>query len=154
MNGARDKYEIGLVLAEFLQRGATYSELEIETLVRRRIEPAILAKSGYAPDHLRLALVENGVLERDSNTQRYWVSEEYQGFPGAAQPFWSQLLTCEQDHPDEKLRCPVCTKQAYPYILLKHYPKSHPGEYAGDLYLAKLIRAGIGELRRKYLRPD
>ena len=125
MIGKQKKYDIAYILATFLDRDERYTSRSIEKYVRENVKWEILEDPCYTPDHLRVAMVDNGFLIRDAATDEYWVAED---FEGAHDVFANRIAEYQQimsDDPDSRFRCSFCGKALKGKALLNHFLKKH-----------------------------
>lgn len=146
--GNQKKFEICYLLASMLTRETKYSAVDIENLIRINIKKNVLSTPSFSVDHIRIAMVDNKLLIRQNEI--YSLSDEYQGFNIIPEFNYQWLERCQRESPNEKIRCPVCTKKAYPYILLEHYEKKHRREYQDDVYTTKFLSNGWHGNAKKY----
>lgn len=146
--GNQKKFEICYLLAAMLTKDTLYTTIDIENLIRNNVKQEILTTPSYSVDHLRIAMVDNKMLIRKNET--YQLSAEYQGFENIPELYYQWIERCERVAPDEKIRCPICTKKAYPYILLKHYENKHKAAYQSDVYVTKFLNRGWQDNAKKY----
>jgi hypothetical protein len=123
--GSKKKRDIALVLTSFLERGRKYSAQEIEQFIRNNVKPIVLERTGFAPDHIRRAMIENGYVERDGVTNETWVADTFQGPFEIHTPRLALLKDLECSPPETKLACPECGKVMRANTLYAHYKKRH-----------------------------
>lgn len=139
--GSQRKFEIAYFLGSLLEKGRAYSTIELESVIRNSVKTSIINEPGFRADHLRVAMVDNNILKRNSKNS-YWLSEGYAGFTDEFSCGWLKIVEKEKNCADIKMKCPVCSKKAYPYIIQRHYKAKHTGEYKKDIYTSEFLRNG------------
>ena len=71
------KGRIAYVLTAFLEKGRAYSEREINAFIRNNTKASTRSNPHLDVDHLRMAMLENGFLEREPDGSEYRVSASY-----------------------------------------------------------------------------
>jgi hypothetical protein len=72
------KQALAYLVAVMLDRGRTYTATEIDRAVRDAIHPRWLTDPRFAPDHIRLAMIENGFMERDGGGDVYRLAASFE----------------------------------------------------------------------------
>ncbi len=75
MPGHSSKYFLAYYLADRLDAARQYSKEEIEQFIASQIDPTTYDDPTMTLDHIRMAMVDNQFLIRDSDGRHYWVSE-------------------------------------------------------------------------------
>jgi hypothetical protein len=120
--GPRKKIEIAWVLASLLDRNHRYTAEEIDTCVRQVVKPHVLDDPACQPSHIRLAMIENGFLERDPEGKSYSVRAT---FADAYGELGRQLSLRSPDSAQRKMACPECGRLLACSGMHEHYLKHH-----------------------------
>jgi hypothetical protein len=75
MSGHSTKYFLAYYLADQLDAARKYSKEEIEQFIASQVDPTTYDDPTMALDHIRMAMVDNQFLIRNSDGGQYWVSE-------------------------------------------------------------------------------
>ena len=127
------KQEIVYFIAGILERGRLYSAKEISELILFSVHPRHLTDPRLAPDHLRLALVEDGFAVRDALASGYWLSDRYFG-PSDEAELVLKVRELLNGDTDETIRCPACGKTTGIASLLGHVQSEH-----GSVHWLRLV---------------
>ena len=124
--GAQKKRDIALVVVTLLlDRHEKYSAESIEEIIKENVRPSVLVRRGYAPDHIRRAMIENGYVERDPITNETSVAPNFVGFEDTHRQRIADLTGKMNSQPHAKGRCPECNIELKTAALLNHYLKKH-----------------------------
>ena len=123
--GSQKKRDIAMVIASFLNRHEKYSAESIENIIVDNVRPSVLSQRGYAPDHIRRAMIENGYIERDPQTNESWVASGFRGFDDTHRDRINKLTDKLNSQPDKVGQCPECKIELKMAALLNHYLKKH-----------------------------
>ncbi len=120
------KRDIAWLVAGQLDRSRTYTEVEIDRLVRGTIREEFFVNPSLAPDHIRVAMVEAGYVNRDSAGVAYWVTEGFVGPEEEAERERALLRAAsEVDAQCGLVVCPACGLQMGATSLLGHCQRWH-----------------------------
>jgi hypothetical protein len=77
MTGHSSKYFLAYYLADQLDAARKYRLEEIEQFIASQVDPTTYDDPTMALDHIRMAMVDNQFLIRDSDGRHYWVSDVF-----------------------------------------------------------------------------
>lgn len=117
-----------MVIAMLLDPDRRYSSREIEDLISKNVRSSVLEQRGFAPDHIRRAMIENGYAERDEITNETWIAKTFTGIPDVHGPRIAFLMKRLDEAPGSTEICPECGRTMKVDALLRHYQKRHAGE--------------------------
>ena len=123
--GSQKKRDIAMAIVLFLDRDKKYSAQSIERIIVDNVRPVILAQQGFAPDHIRRAMIENGYVERDPATNETWIAPDFVGLEDTHQLRITRLRNQLHTDPESSGRCPECSIELKVATLLNHYLKKH-----------------------------
>jgi len=118
------KPELAYFIAGLMERRRVYSAEEISNLILSSVHPRFFLDPRLAPDHLRLALVENGFAARDATGATYWLSDCYFG-PTDEAGLVAKTRELMGSVSEETVQCPACGKTSGTTSLLSHVRSEH-----------------------------
>ena len=118
------KQELVYFVAGLLDRGRTYTAAEVVAVIRGSVNPRLLADPRLAPDHLRLALVEDGLVERDPLAATYWRSNKYFG-PSDEADLVGKVREMMEAQSVDSVQCPACGNWSGVATILCHVQVEH-----------------------------
>jgi hypothetical protein len=125
MGTHKNKSEVAWLVTLLLERDRSYSAKEIDDVIRASIRPDLLSDPQYAPDHIRLAMVENQFVERDSAGTAYRVHPGIL-LPNENEHVYRQLqLEALQAKPSDVMACPICDSPYKASTVVGHYLRTH-----------------------------
>ena len=125
MIGKRRKREIAFILATFLERDQHYSSLEIEAYIQENVKSKILEEPSFALDHLRVAMIDNGFLNRNPTTNEYWVADDFEGAHDSNVSHLARYKQLMTESPNIVFRCEFCGRDVNGKSMLNHFLKRH-----------------------------
>jgi len=130
------KQRIVYVLASFLDRDNTYSEVELDRFIRDNVNSATLSVPRLSVDHLRVAMVESKYVLRTEDGRAYRLAPDY------LEPYRppDELVRQAGEFGDSGyVRCPYCHWIGKPRPLLLHLLKRHDPPEIWEEILAKYL---------------
>lgn len=126
MPGHSDKYFLAYYLADQLEVGRKYGRAEVEQLIASRVDPSTYADPTMALDHIRMAMVDNKFVLRDTSGSTYWVSERFVK-PLDPVKLNFERLTCHSPSSagDDSHVCEHCGQQFDGVGLVRHFIRQH-----------------------------
>ena len=137
------------LLGSMFEKAKFYSASEVEYIIKISIKKSILKIPNFSPNHLRMAMVDNKIMLRNHKEQ-YWISETYNGYGLKLFTNTNGIEEKQIKFPQEKIKCPLCLKRAYPYIILKHFKKEHQIQYNNDINFSSFVEDNCFSLLEKY----
>jgi hypothetical protein len=121
------KLQVAYFVAGLLGRDRTYTAPEIERLVREQVQAKWLTDPQFAPDHIRMAMLEQGLIDRDDAGRAYWLTKSFFA-PVDGEEMLNAVRRLMAEHPGELLNCPACGLPVGATSLLVHFAKHHSSE--------------------------
>ena len=119
--GPKKRIQIAWIFASLLDRTKQYTASEIETGLRQILNRQVFDDPVCSPDHIRVAMIENGFLERDEQGKSYRVPENFFDAFGD----FGRLLSQAIDSGQERIGCPICEKAVTRGGLQVHILNNH-----------------------------
>jgi len=126
MGTHKNKSEIAWLVTLLLERGKSYSARAIDDLIRESIRAELLHNPQFAPDHIRLAMIENGLIERDAAGTSYRVHSSVL-LPHENERVYQELIEKSRivSSSSERICCPVCDAAFPPAVVVGHFLRKH-----------------------------
>ena len=126
MPGHSTKYLLAYYLADQLDAAKKYSKEEIDQLITSQVDPTTYDDPTMALDHIRMAMVDNQFLIRDSDGSRYWVSELFVEPVDPVKKKFEKLIRRQPSVSGENLYiCKHCGQQFKGIGLARHFVRHH-----------------------------
>jgi hypothetical protein len=120
-SGPKKRIGIAWIFASLLDRGKQFTANDIETGLRQVVKSQVLEDPVCSPDHIRVAMVENGFLNRDEQGRSYRVAENFIDYFGD----FSRLLSQSVGLSNEMIVCAICTRPVEGRGMQEHILKLH-----------------------------
>ena len=125
MGTQKNKAAVAWLVTVLLERDKAYSPGEIDLLIRDSIRPGVLLDPQYAPDHIRLAMVENGFVVRDAAGTTYRIHPRLQ-LPNENESMYRRLNEESLNaNPMDMIRCPMCAESFIASAVVLHFLRQH-----------------------------
>ena len=117
------KRELAYLVTVLLVRGRAYKTAEIDQVIRDAIHARWLTDPRLAPDHIRLAMIEGGLVERDAGGDGYRLAA---GFVAADDMIAIATRARELSYAASTwVSCPACKHVCVPISLPSHVEACH-----------------------------
>jgi hypothetical protein len=132
MTAHSSKYLLAYYLADQLDPARKYSKEEIEQFIASRVDPTTYDDPTMALDHIRMGMVDNQFLIRDSDGRHYWVSELFVKPLDLVKNNFEKLTRRQRSGGGENLSvCEHCGQQFKGIGLARHFVRHHT--YSGQM---------------------
>jgi hypothetical protein len=120
------KNGVARFVALLLERGRAYSASELDKLISESIRADVLNDSRCAPDHIRLQMLENKYLERDSAAGVIYHVHPAFVLPSEMDNVFEELeRQAKNAAPSDRFICPVCYFNCNARTLVDHFLQRH-----------------------------
>lgn len=121
----KKKAEVAWLMTILLERGKSYAPAELDRLIRDSIRSDLLVDPKFAPDHIRLAMLQHQFLERDATGMAYRVHPEVM-LPNENEQLFRKLHEDSlKINPQDMLRCPFCGESHRASGVVNHFARRH-----------------------------
>jgi hypothetical protein len=126
MTGHSSKYLLAYYLADQLDAARKYSREEIEEFIACQVDPTTYDDPTMALDHIRMAMVDNKFVIRDSHGRRYWVSDFFVKPSDPVEKNFEKLTRRQSSVAGKKFYiCGHCGQQFKGIRLARHFVRHH-----------------------------
>ena len=126
MTAHSSKYLLAYYLADQLDSAREYSKEEIEQFIASRVDPTTYDDPTMALDHIRMAMVDNCFLIRDSDGRHYRVSEWFVKPLDLVRNNFEKLTRRQRSGGGEYFSvCEHCGEQFKGIGLARHFVRHH-----------------------------
>lgn len=126
MTGHSSKYLLAYYLADQLDAARKYSKEEIERIIAGQVDSTTYDDPTMALDHIRMAMVDNQFLIRDSDGRRYWLSEFFVKPTDPVEKNFEKLTRHQSSAAGKKFYlCGQCGQQFKGIRLARHFVRHH-----------------------------
>lgn len=127
-----NKYLLAYYLADQLDPERKYRKEEIEQFIASRVDPTTYDDPTMALDHIRMAMVDNQFLIRDSDGSHYWVSELFVKPLDLVKINFEKLTRRQRSGVRDNLSvCELCRQRFKGIGLTRHFVRHHT--YSGKM---------------------